>query len=153
MNKFRYKFTRLTMGLLVGGIALAIACIVLNVIRFVNIVNSNLELDFYNVSSLIIAVTLSVAFIVFAIFAFFTSRYKVTDSGVIFNFGFIKTKINASEVKEIKLECLKNRLEIVFLDDSYFIITIDVKEYELFVDEFRARFTKIPYIQISEPID
>lgn len=153
MNKFKYKFTRLTTGLLIGGIVLAIACIVLNIVRFANIVNSNLALDFYNVSSVIIAVVLSIAFIVFAIFAFITSRYTITDSGVTFNFGFIKTKINASEVKEIKLEGLKSRLEIVFLDDSYFIVTIDVKEYELFVDEFRAKFTKIPYVQISEPID
>lgn len=151
MKKFKYKFTRLTFWLLIGGIVLAAACIALNIVRFVNIINSNLALDFYNVSSLVIAVVLSIAFIVFATIALLNSYYIIKEKSVVFKFGFIPTKIDVSEVKEVKFEGAKNKLELVFLDDSYFVIMVDKKDYESFVDEFRSKFTKIPYIQVTEP--
>ena len=86
MKKFKYKFTRLTFWLLIGGIVLAVACIALNIVRFANIINSNLALDFYNVSSLVIAVVLSIAFIVFATIALINSYYIIKEKSVVFKF-------------------------------------------------------------------
>lgn len=150
MKNYKHKFSTITIILLILGVVIAVACTALNAVRFYNLVKNNMALTFYDYASLIIAVVLSIAFIVIAICALLNSYYKITDKGVTLNFGFIKTKIDASEVKEVKLEVIKNRLELTFNDESYFIILINEKDYESFIDEFRSKFTKIPYIQISE---
>lgn len=153
MKKFKYKFSRLLTILLIAGIVLAVSCIALNLIRIINFAKSNVGLSVYNVFSLIIVLLLSLFFIVFAIFALIKSYYVITEKGVNFKCGFIVTKIDASEVKEIKYEAFKNRLELVFNDESFFVIVVETRSYEPFIDEFRSKFNKIPYIQISEPIE
>ena len=44
MNKYKFKFGKLTIGLMLVGIVVAILCLVLNVIRFLNLINGNFEL-------------------------------------------------------------------------------------------------------------
>lgn len=151
MKNFKYKFSRIMLILLFAGIVLGVACIALNVVRIVNVIKSNTQLNSYDTLSIIISIALSVSFIIFAISALARSYYEITEKGVLFKCGFVKTKIDASEIKEIKYEYEKNKLELVFLDESYFVIAIELKEYEKFIDEFHSKFKNIPYIQITEP--
>ncbi|MBR5439125.1 MAG: hypothetical protein IKV61_02790 [Clostridia bacterium] len=151
MNKYKYKFSRIATVLLIAGMVLALACITLNVVRIANLAKDNIVASVYDVMSIIIAFLLSIFFIVFAVFALTNSYYIITDRGVSFKCGFISTKLDASEVKEIKFEAVKNKLEIVFNDETFFVVVIEAKSYEPFIVEFRSKFTKIPYIQISEP--
>ena len=89
MKNFKYKFSRIMLILLFAGIVLGVACIALNVVRIANLIKSNKQLNAYETMSIIISITLSVAFIVFALSALVRSSYKITEKGVVFSFGFI----------------------------------------------------------------
>jgi hypothetical protein len=133
------------------GIILAIVCISLNVIKFVKNVNANVNAGIYENASTIIAVLLSLLLIVILISAFISSYYKITDKAVILKWGFIKNTINIDEVKEIKLLTDSKKLQLVFEDESFFVIVVNDEWKQEFVDEFKQKFPKILYIQETEP--
>ena len=149
-KKYKYKFTKsfYIIGILGGVIALA--CIVINAIRFIGLSSKQIVPGFYEYVSLILSVLLSIAFIVFIITAIKSSYYQITDKQVILKWGIIKNKIDISDVKEIKFITNTQKLELTFEDDSYFVIAVSSEWKEDFVDELRKTFPKIHYIQETQ---
>ncbi len=150
MKKYKYKFSNLIIVVLILGCVLAVGALTLNAYRFISNVKQNNELLLYDYLSLILVIALSVAFIVCAIWALLNSHYQITDKAVILKWGLIKTTILASDIVEIKLITTKNRLELIFKDESYFIVVIQNNSFNDFVDELRSKFPKIAFVQISE---
>lgn len=147
MKKYRYKFPAYAVVIILIGFLVAIACSVWNVLRFVGNIRKNNELTVYNYLSFILAILLSLAYIVLAAAALINSNYVITEKTVVLRWGLIKNVIDLREIKEIKLDGVKHRLELVYEDDSYFLIATDEEWYEAFVDELREKFPKIPFVQ------
>ena len=149
-TKYKYQFTKTFYLIAVIGGLVALGCIVINAVRFINLLSKSIAPTFYEYVSLILSVGLSVFFIVFMISAFINSYYTITDNAVILRWGIIKNTIDIHDVKEIKLITNQNKLELTFEDESYFIIVVSDNWKEKFVDELRSKFPKIPYIQETE---
>lgn len=150
-KKYKFKFSKIITLLGVLGVILAIVCISLNVIKFVKNVKANVDAGIYDNASTIIAVLLSLLLIVILISAFISSYYKITDKAVILKWGFIKNTINIDEVKEIKFLTDSKKLQLVFEDESFFVIVVNDEWKQEFIDEFKQKFPKILYIQETEP--
>lgn len=149
-TKYKYQFTKTFYIIAVIGGLVALGCIVVNAVRFISLLSKGIAPSFYEYVSLILSVFLSVFFIVFMISAFIKSYYKITDNAVILRWGIIKNTIDISDVKEIKLITNQNKLELIFEDESYFIIVVSDSWKEKFVDELKSKFPTIPYIQETE---
>ena len=149
-KKYKYKFTKSFYIIGVLGSIIALACIAINAIRFIGLSSKEIVPGFYEYVSLILSLILSIAFIVFIVTAIKSSYYQITDKQVILKWGIIKNKSDISSVKEIKLITNTQKLELIFDDDSYFVIAVSTEWKEDFVDELRKNFPKIPYIQETE---
>ena len=63
--------------------------------------------------------------------------------------SFIKNEIDLNEVKEMKYYPQKNRLELIFTDDSFFVVsTLNSWAYE-FIDLIKEQAPKITYSEDS----
>ncbi|MBO7214024.1 MAG: hypothetical protein J6V66_00855 [Clostridia bacterium] len=147
MNKFKYNFSKLFYIIAGVGSLVAVACIILNAIRYSSNIQKGIELNLYNHLSLIFTIILALAFIVVVITAALSSKYTVYQDKVVLNWGIIKNTIKLSEVKSIKLVTDTQKLEFIFDDESYFVIVIKKEEYEKFVDSVKAVNNKITYVQ------
>ncbi len=149
-TKYKYQFTKTFYLIAVIGGLVALGSIIVSAARFINLLSKGIAPSFYEYISLILSVCLSIFFIAFVISAFINSYYKITDNAVILRWGIIKNTIAISDVKEIKLITNQNKLELIFEDESYFIIVVSDKWKEKFVDELKSKFPTIPYIQETE---
>ena len=149
-KKYKFKFPPLWIIIAVVGLAVAIACVVLNVIRFLGFIDRNEDPGIYGYMSLILAIIICIGFIVLIIAAAISSYYEITNKQVILRWGLIKNVIDMSEVSEIKFVTGSKKLELVFKDESYFLIVINPDWIEDFITELKEKFPKIPYIQETE---
>lgn len=149
-KKYKFKFPPLWIIIAIIGIALAVACVVLNAIRFIGFFERNEDPGTYGYMSLILSILICLGFIVMALTAIINSYYEITDKQVILRWGFIKNVIDLSEVKEIKYLTLSKKLELIFTDESYFLVVINDLWVEDFVNELKEKFPKIPFIQETE---
>ena len=151
MKKYKYTFPTLALVIMLIGSVLAVLCAGWNIVRFSLFVKQNVEITIYNYMSLILAILLSVGYIVVAVLAYFNSYYQVDKTNVILKWGIIKNVIDLNEVKEIKLLVENKKLELVFNDDSYFVIATQEKWFNSFVDDIKNAKPNIVYVQDSEP--
>ncbi len=147
MKKYKYTFPSSALVFMILGSIASILCFVLNVIRFSNLLSSNVEITLYNYISIILAVALSLGFLVIAISAYFNSYYEIKDNKVILRWGVVKNTLDLNDVKEIKLLTNTIKLELVFKDDSYFVIATKPSWYESFIDEIKTSNPSILFTQ------
>lgn len=150
MKKYKFKFNALTLILMVVGILIAIGCLVVNVLRLINKINGNYGFTIYEYISFPLIGLLAIGFIVIIICAYFNSYYKITDETVVLRFGIIKNVIELKEIREVRLLTKKSKLELIFKDESYFVIATNPDWFESFVDEIKVKKPNISYVQISE---
>ena len=146
MNKFKYNFSKLFYIIAGVGSLVAVACIILNVVRYVRQLDKGV-VNLYNHLSLIFTIVLALGFIVVVVSAVISSKYTVYQDKVVLNWGIIKNTIKLAEVKVIKFVTDTQKLEFIFDDESYFVIVIKKEEYEKFVDSVKAVNKKITYVQ------
>ncbi len=153
MNKYKYKFTPIVIALLIALILIAVACIGLNVYRLIDNLVKNNEINVMNWISYGIIIVLSLFAIVIVVSMFISSYYYITDKKVVLKWGLIKNEIELAQVKQIKLTAVKRRLELIFEDESFFVIVTDEVWFEKFVDEIKAKRPQITFIQDSVNTD
>lgn len=151
MKKYKYTFPPLALVIMLIGAVIAVLCLGWNIVRFSLYIKENVEITIYNYMSLILAIVLSIGYIVIAVLAYFNSYYLVDKTNVILKWGVIKNVIDLNEVKEIKLLVENKKLELVFNDDSYFVIATQEKWFNSFVDDIKKAKPNIVYVQVSEP--
>lgn len=151
MKKYKYTFPPLALVIMLIGAVIAVLCLGWNIVRFSLYIKENVEITIYNYMSLIFAIVLSIGYIVVAVLAYFNSYYLVDKTNVILKWGVIKNVIDLNEVKEIKLLVENKKLELVFNDDSYFVIATQEKWFNSFVDDIKKAKPNIVYVQVSEP--
>jgi hypothetical protein len=149
MKKYKYKFTPLMLSLLIGLIVLALVCIAINVYSIVKNISLNIALSLTNYISYAITILLSICAVVISICAIFNSYYKITDTEIVLKWGIIKNKFDLSTIKQIKLIPLAKKMELVFKDDSFFVVSTCEKWHEEFVDELKSKNPNVSFVQDS----
>ncbi len=147
MNKFKYNFSKIFYIVAGVGSLVAIACIILNSLRYSSYIEKGIELGIYNHLSLIFTVVLSVAFLVIIASALISSNYTIGNEKVVLRWGIVRNTVKLNEVKTLKLCTDTNKLEFIFEDDTYFTIVIKSEEYERFIDEIKKVKPTVSYIQ------
>ena len=150
MKKYKFKFNKQTLILMIVGILVAIACLVANAFRLITKITGKYEITIYETISFIVIALLAIGFIVIIISAYFNSYYKITDKSVELRFGIIKNVINLSDITEVKLLTKKSKLELIFEDESYFVVATNPEWFESFVDEIKEKKPQLNFVQISE---
>lgn len=151
MKKYKFKLSKLVIAILIVGVVVAVACSVLNVVRFVRIATSNDEIRIYDYFTLIITLAISVLFTVVAFGVIFNSYYEITKKQIILRWGILKNAIDLYEVTEIVLNLQTNKLTVNFQDESYFVIVVNKEWYESFIDDIKEVSPKILFTVNSEP--
>ncbi len=147
LTKYKYQFNKSFFIIAGVGSVVAVLCIVFNVLRFVKLSSKETVPGFYESVSLILSLILSIAFIVFVVSALINSYYVIDEKAVILRWGVIKNTIKASEVKEIKFITDKNKLELIFEDESYFVISVSPAWQESFINEIKQKYKNVVFIQ------
>ena len=95
----------------------------------------------------ILVILLSIAFIVIAISCFVSSNYVVENKAVVLNWGIIKNKLDLIDVTTLKYYPDKNRVELIFSDESYFYIATKPEWVNDFINDIKTANSKILYIE------
>ena len=151
MKKYKYKFPSSLVIVGIVGIFVAIGCMVLGVYRFLNLLNENIKPTLYQYISFALTILLPIVYMVVAVSAYFNSYYYINEKQVVLKWGVISNKFNLSDIKEVKLITNDSKVEIVFLDDTYFLIATGKEWFDSFVDEIKLKKPNISYIVITEP--
>ena len=121
MKKYKHTYSNLIIALFILGIIIAVACIALNLYRFVLKIRGEYEITGYDWFMLILVILLSILFIVIAVSCFISSNYKVEGKTLILNWGIIKNKLDLLEVT--KYLDIKNDKSLIFSVKRYFDLT------------------------------
>ncbi len=151
MKKYKYKFNKKLLIVGIIGILVAIACIVVGVLRFINLNSQDVKITTYQYISFALIIILPIAYMVIAISAYFNSYYYITESEVVLKWGVLANKFKLSDIKEVKLLTNESKLELFFKDDTYFVIATQKEWFDKFVDEIKAQKPNIEYVVITNP--
>ncbi len=144
-KKFKYNLTTTVKILLYVGLALAATCLVWNVVRMFN----GSITDDYDYISVILALGLSVAFLVIATGVLINSAFTLKEKTLVVNWGVLKNSFNYSEIINVTYYKIPNKLVIYFKDETWFNIVISPAEYSEFADCLRQMSKRITYEENS----
>lgn len=153
MKKYKYKFTPLVVVLLISLSLIALICLGLNVYRIFDNISKNNQITIMNWISYAVIILLSIIAIVLVVSIFIKSYYQINENSVILRWGLIKNQIELKSVKQIKLSKVKGRLELIFEDESYFVILTSQLWFEEFVDQIKSKNPEIIFVQDSVETD
>ena len=117
-KNFNFKFTPLLIVLAIAVILLCVAGIVLSIIR---IINDGVG-GFTDVLKSPFLILICLFGIVVVIALLIRSRYIVTDTDFITQFGIIKSKFAIKTFTSVVLDTDKQKLT-VYMDEAFFVIT------------------------------
>ena len=153
MKRYTYKFTPLVIILLIALLVIAVCCIGLNVYRLIDNIVKNNEINFYSWISYAVIILLSIIAIILVISIFAKSYYEINEKAVVLRWGLIKNEIELKTVKQVKLSAVNHKLELIFEDESFFVILTDELWFEEFVDEIKQKRPQIVFVQDSVNTD
>ena len=153
MKRYKYKFTPLVITLLIALCVIAVVCMGLNIYRLIDNISKNNQITLMNSISYVVIIILSIVAIVLVISIFVKSYYQITENSVVLRWGLIKNVIELKSVKQIKLSKVKGRLELIFEDESYFVILTNQLWFEEFVDQIKSKRPEIIFVQDSVETD
>ena len=146
MDKFRYKFSPKILILTLIGAALAVTCLVWNIVRLVRLIMSE-DVGAYAVISVAVAILMSVVFLVLMAAMLIDSSYVFGKNYLTVKFGFIKTTYKYSEIKQIVWFKENNKLTMFHEDESFSNVVISDNFYREFTDELIKHNDKIVYFE------
>lgn len=149
MQKFKYKFTPLALVFIVLGMLSGLACVVLNIIRFIKLFEANTATssDYMSVS---IAAVIGIVAIVLLAAVIFNSYYSVQNKNFVAKWGFFANKIPLKDITGITHFKLTDKLVIYYSVDNFFVINAKRTDYENVIDALKNANPKIVYIENSE---
>ena len=145
MNKFKFRFTKLTTAFIYIGLALAVVAAVVNTYFLIsdgvhadaNPAYSILQYTLmYFVAALLFIILLSLLI---------SSYYEVDGNTLKTSFGIIKSKYNIAKIDTILLDRTTNKLSVYFENQSYIVIVVKPEWYEDFTDALLKANPKIEF--------
>lgn len=149
MKKFKYKFTTLALVFIIAGMLAGGACVVLNAVRFKNLLQAAISTS-SDYMSVIISMLIGAAAIVLLIAVLINSYYSIEKNDFVAKWGFFANKIALKDITRIAHFKLSDKLVIYYSADNYFVINAKKTDYEGVIDMLKAANPKIIYIENSE---
>lgn len=145
MNKFRYRFSKLTYWLIIAGIALSVVGFGLNLFVCIkNGISSAVDPVYPIIQyTLMFAVTIALFAILLSILI--SSYYLVDKEQIVTSFGFIKSKYKIKDIETIELDRNTNKLSVYFSNDTFVVIVVKEEWYSQFVQAILDINPKIEY--------
>ena len=133
MKIFKYKFTKVTSGLIYAGMALAVAAFAVNTWSlFAEGVTSAPQI-IYPILRYTLIYILYVLLLVVLISLLVSSYYSVDDTTLKTSFGIIKSKFKLENIDNIILDRATKKLAVYFKDGNYMVVVVKEEWYEDFV--------------------
>lgn len=117
---FPFKLSKVIFALCLLCMAICVAGIVITVIRIVNNGGIKGVLDVLKYPLLIVV---EIFFIVFAISVIIRSRYIVTDTSLITQFGIVKSTYSLKDITTLTLDTKANKL-FVYQGEVFFVLSV-----------------------------
>lgn len=150
MKKFGYKFTTITIIVLIAGLCAAAVCLALNVKRFIDLCAAEIQVP-KDYATTCLSAVIGLAGIVVIIPVLCSSAYEIDDKNLTVRTGFIKSKIKIKEITRVTLfRCTKKLVVYYGTATDYIAINIDEKDFDAFVDALKEKNSKIFYALDSE---
>lgn len=133
MKKFRYNFPKLTLILIIVGLAACLAGFIVNLYVCITqgvmyAVNPYIPLITY---ILMFAVTIVASGLLISILC--ASFYRVDDKAITTYFGIIRSSYDIKKVDTLVLDRETNKLLVYMEDESYIAVVIKSAQYQDFV--------------------
>lgn len=133
MKKFKYSFPRLTLILIIAGLAVCLAGFIVNLYVCITqgisyAVNPALPLVLY---ILMFFITIVAGGLLVSVLC--SSYYSVNQKTLRTAFGFIRSSYDVKQIDIVVLDRETNKLLVYFKDESYIIIVIKPSQYTDFV--------------------
>lgn len=144
MKKFSYKFSKFGLVVLIIGLVSAALCATLNIIRLINLLQSDIAAtkDFAS-TGLSIAIGLAGIIIIIPVLA--SSAYELDNNNLATRMGIIKTKIKMSAITRVTLFKTSSKLVVFYNQSDYVAINIAPESFDEFIDALKSYNKKILY--------
>ena len=149
MNKYKYNYSKLVLTLIILGIPLALACIVMNVLR---LIKSYADFNAYNYASVFVVIAVSIAYLVIAIALLIDSSYYVTDKHFVLKWGVLKNEIELKSITRIVYNTATDKLAIYYNDDNFFMLNAKNVNYGELAEIINEKNNRVVFEMISEEI-
>lgn len=146
--KYKYKFTPLALVLIILGMVSGVVCIVLNLVRFIRLLDSVTATSTDYMSATIAALIGAIALIVL-LAVLLNSYYSIENKNFVARWGFFANKIPLKDITGITLFKLTNKLVIYYSGDNFFVINANRTDYENVINALKNANNKIVYIENS----
>lgn len=148
--KFKYKFSNLLYILFVSIYVLAVVCFVLNLIRLINGLSSEIVMDSYKIISTVLCLVLPIVISIFLTALIISSYYEVKNKTLTVKFGFIGDKYPTKDIESIVRNVATNLLVINFKDQSTLKVVIDSNKFDDFASSLMKEEKGISYGETDE---
>ncbi len=146
--KFKYKYSKLMIAFLYAGLVLALACLIINVIRLINAEDRTS----YNWASFISTILISIAFFVLALSMLINSYYKVDEKHLTLCWGFLKNQLEIKSISRMVLDSTNNKLFVYYNEDNFFVINAKTIDATDLITEVR-KFNKNVSFEFTSSLD
>ena len=136
---FKYKFSTAVKILFAVIYALAVVCLVWNIIRLINSISSGISLELYGYISVVLCLVLPVVVSVFITAMIISSSYTLANGTLTVSFGLLKDKYAISDIESLVRNVKTDVLVMNFKDESFLKIVIEPKLF----DDFSASVLKL----------
>lgn len=153
MKTFKYKFTKLTISLIVIGIVLCFAGLGINIYSVITSNISEAANPVFPIIRYTLMFAIPVVLLVLLISLIFSSYYSIDDKTLKTSFGIIKSKYDIKEITSIMLDRNNNKLSVYLKNNSFFVIVVKQEWYEEFIDTLCKANPQIEYTIRSKEND
>ncbi|MCD8373475.1 MAG: PH domain-containing protein, partial [Clostridia bacterium] len=131
-------------------LALCVAGFCLNLYNVIAVGLSQSAVQSLTIIRYVLMFFVTVALFVILISLLAHSNYTIKDKEFCTNFGFIKSKYNIDDIKEISLDRKTSKLCVTFKNENYMMIVVKPEWYESFIDALMEANPEIEYFIDSE---
>ncbi|MCD8309589.1 MAG: PH domain-containing protein [Clostridia bacterium] len=150
MKVFKYKFSKLITALIYVCLALCIAGFVINLYQVLNVGLSQSAVPTFTIIRYVLMFFVTVVLFVLLVSLLAHSNYTVKDGKFYTNFGFIKSKFEINDIKEITLDKKSEKLTLTFNDDTFMTVVVKPEWYDEFIKAIIEVNPRIDYYVNSD---
>lgn len=145
MKTFRYKFTKLTIGLIIAGMVLCAGGFALNLYQCIRFGISSAADPVYPIIQYTTMFVVTVALFAILTSVLIFSAYVVDDKYFKTRFGFIVSKYDLKNIERIVLDKKTDKLAVIFKEGTFIVVVVRQEWYEQFVKTLLDANPKIEY--------
>lgn len=134
MKVFRFKFTKITLGAIYLGLAVAAIAFAVNTYFVITTGISSAMNVIYPIIQYSVTYFVAVLLFVILVSILIDSNYKIDGKILITSFGIIKSKYKIDEIETVSLDRNTNKLSVYFTNRSFIVIVVKQDWYDEFID-------------------